>query len=49
MEMFVKQMHAGAPQEPDLHVFVTRPFWVAVAAHATRQRTEEQWERGGGF
>lgn len=44
MEMFVQQVHAGGPQEPDLHVFVTSPFWVAVPAHATLRGTEEPWE-----
>lgn len=49
MEMFVQRVHAGGPREPDLHVFVTSPFWVAVPAHATLQGTEEPWERVRGF
>lgn len=31
----VQQMHAGASQEPDLHLFVTSPFLGAAPAHVT--------------
>lgn len=39
----VQQMHAGASQEPDLHLFVTSPFLGAAPAHVTLRGIEEQW------